>query len=89
MNPQVVVIGDVVLDRDLVGRTERIAPDAPVPVVDVDEVRESPGGAGLAALLCAGTGVDVILVAPVASDPAGRRLAEMLRREVDLVSVPY
>jgi rfaE bifunctional protein nucleotidyltransferase chain/domain/rfaE bifunctional protein kinase chain/domain len=89
MNPRVVVIGDVVLDRDIVGRTERIAPDAPVPIVDVDEVRESPGGAGLAALLCAGTGVDVVLVAPVASDPAGRRLAEMLRCEVDLVSVPH
>lgn len=44
-----VVVGDVMLDRDLDGRAERLSPDAPVPVVD--EVREHtrPGGAGLAA----------------------------------------
>jgi len=45
--PHVVVIGDVVLDREIAGRTERICPDAPVPVLDVTSVRESPGAAGL------------------------------------------
>jgi rfaE bifunctional protein nucleotidyltransferase chain/domain len=33
--------------------------------------------------------VDVVLVAPVASDPPGLRLAEMLRRDVDLLAVPH
>ncbi|MEJ5868781.1 PfkB family carbohydrate kinase [Pseudokineococcus sp. 5B2Z-1] len=50
---RVVVVGDVVLDRDLDGVVERVAPDAPVPVVDLRATTESPGGAGLTALLVA------------------------------------
>ena len=45
------VIGDVILDRDLVGFVDRLCPDAPVPVVDEREVIERPGGAGMAAVL--------------------------------------
>ncbi len=75
---RVVVVGDVVLDRDLVGRSDRVAPDAPVPVVDLHQVVESPGGAGLTALLCATGDVDVELVAPVADDEAGQRLVAAL-----------
>ena len=48
-----VVVGDVLLDRDLDGRAERLAPDAPVPVVDEIVERPRPGGAGLAAALAA------------------------------------
>lgn len=89
MSPRVVVLGDVVLDRDIDGRVERVCPDAPVPVVDVDRVQESPGAAGLAALLCCAPGVDVGMVAPVADDPEGRRLARMLRWELDLLPIPH
>ncbi|PFG39942.1 rfaE bifunctional protein kinase chain/domain/rfaE bifunctional protein nucleotidyltransferase chain/domain [Georgenia soli] len=87
--PHVVVVGDVVLDRDVDGRVERLSPDAPVPVVDVSGVRESPGGAGLAALLCAAGGARVTLVAPVADDAPGERLAAHLRRAVTLVPLPH
>ena len=51
MTLRLLVIGDTLLDRDVAGRVERVCPDAPVPVVDVADVRERPGGAGLAALL--------------------------------------
>ncbi len=71
---RLVVIGDVVLDRDVLGSAERVAPDAPVPVVDVGDTHESPGGAGLTALLCARAGVSVTLVCPLADDDAGARL---------------
>lgn len=87
--PMVVVIGDVVLDRDIVGRAARLSPDAPVPVVDVDGVRERPGAAGLAAQLCATGAVDVTLAAPIASDPAGRRLAAMLSSDLSLVPMSH
>jgi D-beta-D-heptose 7-phosphate kinase / D-beta-D-heptose 1-phosphate adenosyltransferase len=89
MSPRIVVVGDVVLDRDMAGRADRVSPDAPVPVVDVDSVQESPGAAGLAALLCCGPGVEVSLVAPVADDPEGRRLARLLRAELDLLPIPH
>ncbi|WP_424347313.1 PfkB family carbohydrate kinase [Kocuria sp. CH-021] len=84
--PHVVVVGDALLDRDVSGTSNRLSPDAPVPVVDVDAVFASPGGAGLAALLCAdppsvGAGpaaVAVTLLAPAADDDAGRELAGAL-----------
>ncbi|OMH34848.1 PfkB family carbohydrate kinase [Tersicoccus sp. Bi-70] len=86
MSPHLVVVGDVMLDRDLVGTSTRLSPDAPVPVVDVEQVLSSPGGAGLTALLCragnggaAGNGgTTVTLVAPVADDAAGRELVDAL-----------
>lgn len=79
--PVIGVVGDVLLDRDVEGTVTRLCPDAPVPVVDVDAVRESPGGAGLAALLCAGS-ADVVLVAPLADDDGGHALRRQLREVV-------
>jgi hypothetical protein len=72
--------GDALLDRDLVGTVDRLCPDAPVPVVDspVDDPR--PGGAGLAALLAAADGRDVVLVTALAQDAPGRELADLLHR---------
>lgn len=83
---RVLVVGDVLLDQDVVGHVERVCPDAPVPVVDQDGLVERPGGAGLAALLAADQGAEVALLCALAPDDAGRRLATLLRAAgVDLV----
>ena len=79
MSRQLVVVGDVVLDRDVNGRVERLAPDAPVPVVDEPEERVRPGGAGLAAALAAKDGRDVVIVTALADDLGGR----LLRTELE------
>ena len=55
----VVVIGDSLLDVDVVGSADRLSPDAPVPVLDVTGERARPGGAGLAAALLAGPATPV------------------------------
>jgi D-beta-D-heptose 7-phosphate kinase/D-beta-D-heptose 1-phosphate adenosyltransferase len=75
-----VVVGDALLDRDLVGTVDRLCPDAPVPVVDSPVDIPRPGGAGLAALLAAGDGRDVVLVTALADDAPGRELAGLLER---------
>jgi rfaE bifunctional protein nucleotidyltransferase chain/domain/rfaE bifunctional protein kinase chain/domain len=85
----VVVIGDVVLDRELTGRTERICPDAPVPVLDVTSERQSPGAAGLTALLARGSGVRVTLIAPIADDVAGRALLSMLTPHLRVIRLGH
>ncbi|MYR62833.1 D-beta-D-heptose 1-phosphate adenosyltransferase, partial [Streptomyces sp. SID625] len=48
-----VVVGDALLDRDLTGHADRLAPDAPVPVVADCAERLRPGGAALTAYLAA------------------------------------
>ena len=45
----IVVVGDALLDVDLVGTASRLTPDAPVTVVEDVDTRERPGGAALAA----------------------------------------
>jgi D-beta-D-heptose 7-phosphate kinase / D-beta-D-heptose 1-phosphate adenosyltransferase len=75
---RLVVVGDALLDRDLDGRAERLAPDAPVPVVDAIEEHPRPGGAALAAALAAAAGHDVTFVGALGADPAGATLRGLL-----------
>ena len=83
----VAVVGDVLLDRDVDGQVTRFSPDGPVPVVDAVDVRQSPGGAGLTAILCARE-APTRLLAPVGTDDAAGDLARMLGEHVDLVALP-
>ena len=74
-----VVLGDALLDRDLDGRVERLAPDAPVPVVDDPAERRRPGGAALAATLAATFDRrTVVLVTALAADEAGAAIRGLL-----------
>ncbi|MFJ6793148.1 D-glycero-beta-D-manno-heptose 1-phosphate adenylyltransferase [Streptomyces sp. NPDC091268] len=83
-----VVVGDVLLDRDIRGVASRLAPDAPAPVVDVTDELSRPGGAGLAAVLAARSGREVVLVTALGEDEASQRVREALEGRVRLVELP-
>ena len=72
------VVGDVLLDVDWSGPVRRLAPDAPVPVVEADGDRRRPGGAGLAATLAAARGATVTLVTALGRDAEARELRDRL-----------
>jgi rfaE bifunctional protein nucleotidyltransferase chain/domain/rfaE bifunctional protein kinase chain/domain len=85
---RLLVVGDALLDRDVEGTIERLAPEGVVPVVDQERVRLRPGGAGLAAALAARDGHAVTLVTALARDDAGRELRAALEsREIELVDL--
>ena len=85
---RIVVVGDALLDRDVEGSVERLAPDAPVPVLEESGILPRPGGAGLAAALLAADGHRVTLVCALADDPAGGELRALLAaRGVEVVDV--
>ncbi|MDX6205175.1 MAG: D-beta-D-heptose 7-phosphate kinase / D-beta-D-heptose 1-phosphate adenosyltransferase [Frankiales bacterium] len=88
MSYRVVVLGDVLLDIDVLGSAHRLAPDAPAPVVDVAREVARPGGAGLAAALAASDGAEVVLVAPLGHDADADRLCSVLPTSVRLVRLP-
>lgn len=71
---QVLVIGDVMLDRYWHGGTSRISPEAPVPVVKVGAVEDRPGGAGNVALNIAALGAGASLIGVVGKDEAADAL---------------
>ncbi|MFF3191368.1 D-glycero-beta-D-manno-heptose 1-phosphate adenylyltransferase [Streptomyces misionensis] len=83
-----VVVGDALLDHDLCGHAERLAPDAPVPVVHGTRRSSRPGGAALAACLAAADGRPVTLVTALGADPASDTLRRLLAGRVELVEVP-
>jgi D-beta-D-heptose 7-phosphate kinase/D-beta-D-heptose 1-phosphate adenosyltransferase len=76
---QILVVGDIMLDRYWYGGTSRISPEAPVPVVKVSQIEDRPGGAGNVALNIAALGAGVTLVGITGDDEAGEALAERLR----------
>lgn len=88
MSGPLVVVGDALLDVDLIGTASRLSPDAPAPVVDEIAEHDRPGGAALAAVLAASGGREVVLIAPVADDEGGARLRAALAGRVELVAVP-
>lgn len=76
---QVLVVGDVMLDRYWHGKASRISPEAPVPVVKVGGNEDRPGGAANVALNIAALGSAATLTGIAGQDEAGEELARRLR----------
>ena len=77
----ILVVGDLMLDRFVWGRVERISPEAPVPVVKVERESVHLGGAANVACNLASLKARPLLVGVVGSDEAGERLVEELHRQ--------
>jgi rfaE bifunctional protein kinase chain/domain len=75
---RVLVVGDVMLDRFVWGRVERISPEAPVPVVHVTREDARPGGAGNVVSNVRALGGRAAVCGVVGRDAAGARLVDML-----------
>jgi D-beta-D-heptose 7-phosphate kinase/D-beta-D-heptose 1-phosphate adenosyltransferase len=82
---RVLLVGDVMLDRYWAGGTKRISPEAPVPVVDVNDFRALPGGAANVALNVATLGARATLLGMVGADEA----ADVLRRGLESAGVEH
>jgi len=75
---RVLVVGDSMLDRYWMGDVNRISPEAPVPVVSIQEEQQRMGGAANVAKNIASIGGRPVLLSIVGDDPAGRELEAML-----------
>ncbi|EKE70255.1 bifunctional D-glycero-beta-D-manno-heptose-7-phosphate kinase/D-glycero-beta-D-manno-heptose 1-phosphate adenylyltransferase HldE [Gallaecimonas xiamenensis] len=75
---KVLVVGDVMLDRYWHGSTKRISPEAPVPVVKVEQREDRPGGAANVALNVAALGGQVELLGLVGIDEPAQTLGQTL-----------
>ena len=75
---RVLVAGDVMLDRYWFGPTDRVSPEAPVPVVQIKEIDERAGGAANVAVNLASLGTKTRLLGVVGNDDAGKTLESLL-----------
>lgn len=76
---KVLVIGDCMLDHYIWGDVHRISPEAPVPVVNIDEDTYRLGGACNVALNLSQLGVKVDLMGPIGLDEAGGTMKTLLQ----------
>ncbi len=80
------VVGDVMLDRYWFGDTDRISPEAPVPVVAIKKVEERLGGAANVARNSASLGAKISLLGLIGKDEAGMQVQNQLK-QLDIKSL--
>jgi D-beta-D-heptose 7-phosphate kinase/D-beta-D-heptose 1-phosphate adenosyltransferase len=89
---RVLCVGDIMLDRYVYGRVNRISPEAPVPVIAVDREQAVLGAVGNVARNVAALGGRAVIVAVVGDDDGGGEIARLIADEGNLegrlVTVP-
>jgi rfaE bifunctional protein kinase chain/domain len=85
---KVLVVGDLMIDHYIWGKVSRISPEAPIPVVHVNEETWRLGGAANVAANLAALGANVALVGVVGKDATGRHLRSLLEEKgIDASSI--
>lgn len=79
VNKNVLIIGDVMVDAYLIGHVDRISPEAPVPVVSVDQRFNRMGGAANVALNIHALGAKPILCSVIGSDDKGTEFIGLMK----------
>jgi D-beta-D-heptose 7-phosphate kinase / D-beta-D-heptose 1-phosphate adenosyltransferase len=75
---RVLCIGDVMLDHYVYGTSDRLSPEAPVPVLAIDSETHNLGGAGNVLRNLAALGAEMSFVSVVGNDAAGREIQNLL-----------
>lgn len=80
-SPTVLVVGDIMCDNYQLGKITRISPEAPVPVFESIEERQTLGGAANVAANLRALGCDVRLIGVIGADAGGCRMRALLRQQ--------
>jgi rfaE bifunctional protein kinase chain/domain len=81
VSKKILVLGDIMLDHYIWGKVDRISPEAPVPVLDVQNEEYRLGGAANVALNLRALGAQVYLCGVVGDDEAGEKIKALLKME--------
>src|SRR5271155_2956725 len=74
---RVLVAGEVILDRYIMGDVARVSPEAPIPILQVSRIEERPGNAGFVMANLRALGARVSALSVVGADRNGELLREM------------
>ena len=77
---QILVIGDVMLDAYVMGKVNRISPEAPVPIVSLENEDARIGGAGNVALNLLALGAKPIICGVIGEDSSGDKLLNLFEK---------
>jgi rfaE bifunctional protein kinase chain/domain len=76
-NKKILVVGDVMLDRYMIGTVSRISPEAPVPIVELSNEEDRLGGAANVALNIVALGAQVLLGSVIGNDSHGEKIKQL------------
>jgi D-beta-D-heptose 7-phosphate kinase/D-beta-D-heptose 1-phosphate adenosyltransferase len=79
-SPRILVVGELILDRYVWGKVERVSPEAPIPVLHVSAHEERLGGAGCVINNLVTLGADVACCSVLGSDQSGRAIIDKLEK---------
>ncbi len=74
---RVLIVGDIMVDNYILGKVDRVSPEAPVPVVDVIKTESRLGGAGNVALNIQAMGAIPKLCTVIGVDKEGELLKKL------------
>ena len=77
---KVLWIGDFMIDHYIIGQSQRMSPEAPVPVVVFEEEYCIPGGAGNVAMNLSSMGANVTCLGVIGDDIWGKKLLSILEK---------
>ena len=76
--PHITVVGDLILDRYLIGDANKLNPEQPGVVIRVDREENRLGGAAAVAMIAAGLRARVTLAGVIGRDEPGDRLRRLI-----------
>ena len=89
-NSKVLVVGDIILDKYYIGKVNRISPEAPVPIVIVDEIKTSLGGAANVCNNISELGGNAVLIGILGNDKNRDTLKSLLKnKSIDDCSIEW
>ena len=77
----ILIVGDVMIDSYVMGKVQRISPEAPVPIVNLKKEEHRLGGAANVALNIKSLGATPILCSVVGNDESGNTFYQLLEQE--------
>lgn len=79
-NLKILVVGDIMLDKYVVGEVSRISPEAPVPIVNVSEEYCTLGGCGNVVKNLRELGAEVDCLASIGGDYSGKQVLDEIKK---------
>lgn len=87
-NKKILILGDLMLDEHIWSKVNRVSPEAPVPVADVQSISLVPGGCGNVAANVKTLGATPILVSVIGKDSSGAKLLNALKvQEINIDNI--
>lgn len=77
---RILIIGDVMLDAYVIGKIDRMSPEAPVPIVSLEKEDARIGGAGNVALNLLALGAKPIISSVIGKDADGKKLQDLFEK---------